>query len=99
LLNQVLTGQALEEQSIANELSQTFTRNFSNSSIRSSRRNNRSLRNFDPVQGAAYYNMPIGRNRRREDSVRESLVQVILLPDIGYELPTPIASQDKYVTI
>lgn len=97
LLNQVLTGHALEEQSIANELSQTFTRrNFSNSSIRSSRRNNQgSLRNFDPVQGAAYYNMPIGRNRRREDSVRESLVQVILLPDVGYELPTPIASQSK----
>ncbi|GES79894.1 hypothetical protein GLOIN_2v1469659 [Rhizophagus clarus] len=99
LLNQVLTGQALEEQSIANELSQTFTRrNFSNSSVRSSRRNNQgSQRNFDPVQGAAsYYNMHVGRNRGREESIRESLVQVILLPDIGRELSSPMITQDKY---
>src|SRR4051794_16683177 len=97
LLNQVLTGQALEKQSIANELSQTFTRrNLVNSSVRSSRRNNQgSLRNFDPVQGAAHYNMYVGRNKRREEVVRETLVQAILLPDIGHELSSPIASQDK----
>ena len=73
LLNRVLTGQALEDQSIANELNATFTRrNLANSSVRSSRRNNQgSLRNFDPVQGAAHYSMYVGRNRRREEVVRK----------------------------
>jgi hypothetical protein len=39
--------------------------------------------------------MYFGRNRRREEVVRETSVQAILLPDFGHELSSPTASQDK----
>jgi len=90
ILNQVLTGQALEEQSIANELSQTFSHR--NPSIRP----RRNQRNFDPVSGLTNYNAIHGsRNRRRGEIIRESLIQVILLPDFGHELQSPLLTQDK----
>lgn len=86
ILNQVLTGQALEEESITNELSQTFSQQ--NSSTRSRRG---AFRNFDPVFAITNYNLTqSNRNRnRREVSAREpreTLVQIILLSDVGYSL-------------
>ena len=86
LLNQVLSGQALEEQSIANELRQTFTRrNLTNRTQRGS------FKNFDPATTITQSN----RNRRREDVVKEFLIQVILLPDFGFEIQSPTTLQDK----
>ncbi|SRR6266498_4101524 len=91
LLNQVLAGRALEEESIANELSQTFSHRNSSTSTRSRRINQRS---FDPsiVQHTS-------RNRNRREVVirepRETPIQIILLPDVGQSLQSPMATQDK----
>ena len=103
LLNQVLAGQALEEQSIANELSQTFSRrNLANPSVGARRNlynfsNQGSSINFDPVSGATNYSLMQGRNRRRrqEEIIRETCIQVILLPDVGFTLKSPTAVQEK----
>jgi hypothetical protein len=97
MLNQLLSGRALEEQSIANELNETFTRNknhlsTSTSSTMPSMRRTRP--NFDSVLSSNYYNS--NRNKRRKNldaKIKETCITVIVLPDIGDELQTPIISQ------
>lgn len=90
LLNQVLSGQALEEESIASELSQTFSRrNFANSSIKPRRNNQGSYRTFDPT--VANFN----NRRNRRETTKEMLIQTILLPDFGKSLQSPTSVQPK----
>lgn len=160
ILNQLLTGQALEEQSIANELSRTFAQNRSSSRSMSSSTGARSVSslagtrsisslrsaststgvrdlssarpiststgvrdsssslldardssssainlrnhlsnqelstNFSPFLG---YNSQISRNRRKpkEIKVKEIIITIIVLPDVGVELKNPIVTQQK----
>src|SRR4051812_29440432 len=87
LLNKVLTRRALEEESIANELSQTFShRNLANPSARARRNYQESIRTFDSA-AATNFNVIIQstsrRNSRVESTIREAHIQVILLPDVG----------------
>src|SRR5437868_424660 len=97
LLNQVLAERALEEKSIANELSQTFShRNLANPSTRSRRNNQGSIRTFDPA-ASTNFNLiqSTSRRNRRMEVVKEMLVQTILLPDVGQSLRSPISTQLK----
>ena len=96
LLNQVFSGRALEEESIASELSQTFShRNLSNP-VRSRKNNQGSIRTFDPA-ATTNFNLiqSTSRRNRRMEVVKEMLVQTILLPDVGQSLRSPISTQLK----
>src|SRR5581483_10274712 len=93
ILNQLLTGKALDEQAIANELSSTFIRNKNHLTASStSSINTRGTRtNFDPSN----YD-DSNRNKRRKNvntKIKEICITVIVLPWVGDELQTPILSQ------
>src|SRR3954447_16582229 len=93
-----LAGRALEEESIANELSQTFShRNLANPSARARRNYQGSIRTFDPA-AATNFNViqsTSRRNRRVESTIREAHIQVILLPDVGNSSQSLTLSQLK----
>jgi len=93
LLNQVLSGQTLEE-SIASELNQTFShRNFTSSSTRPRRG---SYRTFDPATAANFnLSQSFNRRNRRVEAIKEMLIQTILLPDFGESLRSPVSTQSK----
>ena len=92
ILNQLLTGKALDEQAIANELSSTFIRNKNHLTASTSSINMRGTRtNFDPSN---YDNS--NRSKRRKNvniKIKEICITVIVLPWVGDELQTPILSQ------
>lgn len=92
MLNQLLTGKALDEQAIANELSRTFIRNKNHLTASTSSINTRKIpTNFDPSN---YDNS--NRNKRRKNvniKIKETCITVIVLPWVGDELQTPILSQ------
>jgi hypothetical protein len=97
LLNQVFSGRALEEEAIASELNRTFSnRNTVNSYTRSRRE---PITNFDPIAATTNYNITQNsRSRSRSRIIREpkeTRIQMILLPDYGHILQSPMITQEK----
>lgn len=92
ILNQLLTGKALDEHAIASELSRTFIRNKNHLAASTSSINMCGTRpNFDVSN---YDNS--NRIKRRKNiniKIKESCITVIVLPWVGDELQTPISSQ------
>jgi len=92
LLNQLLSGRALEEQSIANELSRSFTQNQNHLTTTSSS-SGRLATNFDPFSGASNYRNSRSKKRKNMDNIKQTCITAIVLPNIGIELQTPMTSQ------
>ena len=96
ILNQLLSGQALEEKSIANELNETFTKNRNylpnSSTLPSIGMHGMGTPNFNSFLASNYYN----KNKKRKNvnvKIKETCITVIVLPDIGDDLQTPMISQ------
>jgi hypothetical protein len=93
VLNQLLSGRALEERSIANELNETFTRNKNYLSTSTSSSIG-TRPNFDSVLASNYYNSNKNKRRKHMDAkIKETCITIMVLPDVGDELQTPIISQ------
>ena len=100
ITSSLLMARKVSEEFIANELNQTFSqRNTSNSFNRSRRNNQGLLKNFDPMTTAPNNNSILNRiSRNRKEVIREpwsSLIQIILLPEFGPSLPSPMVMQEK----
>lgn len=94
LLNQLLSGRALEEQSIASELSRTFSRNQNQNRLTTSSSSIGGLAtDFDPFLGASNYRSSKNKKRKNIEKVKEMCITIIVLPNIGVELQTPMISQ------
>jgi len=100
ILNQLLSGRALEEHSIANELNRTFTQNqfAASTEIRASN-NNQGV--FNPSLGFSNYSLQQRGKRRRhletkEPKFKEMCISVIVLPEVGQQIKIPTVLQPRY---